>query len=71
MKFDEKPDYSKLRFQLTKILLDIEIVPSKKFDWNEYYESRVNIKIGENDKIDYSKDVFEEYMRPHKQPLKS
>ena len=35
LKYDEKPDYNKLRFLLTKILLDDEIVPSKKFDWNE------------------------------------
>ena len=32
-KFEETPDYNKLRFLLEKILLDKKIIPNKKYDW--------------------------------------
>lgn len=32
-KFEESPDYNKLRFLLEKVLLDKKITPSKKYDW--------------------------------------
>jgi hypothetical protein len=34
-KFDETPDYNKLKFLLCKILLDKNIVPDVLFDWSE------------------------------------
>lgn len=33
LEFEDKPDYSKLRFLLVKILLDKDDVPTKIFDW--------------------------------------
>ena len=38
--FKEKPNYGKLRFLLTKEMLNIDLVPSLKFDWNNYEESK-------------------------------
>ena len=32
-KFEETPDYNKLRFLLEKVLLDKRIIPNKKYDW--------------------------------------
>ena len=36
--FDQKPNYSKLRFLLTKEMLNIDLIPNDKFDWNDYVE---------------------------------
>lgn len=33
LKFEEKPDYDKLKFMLIKTLLDSNETPDKKFDW--------------------------------------
>ena len=33
LKFEEKPDYDKLKFMLIKTLLDSNQTPDKKFDW--------------------------------------
>ena len=33
LKFDEKPDYGKLRFLLTKNLLDEDMVINNDYDW--------------------------------------
>ena len=47
---------------LTKILLDRDIAPSKKFDWNNYEESKVDdFEAGADDKIDYSDTDIDEY----------
>jgi len=35
LKFEETPNYDKLRFMLVTELLDIGESPSKKYDWNE------------------------------------
>ena len=35
LKFDEKPDYDKLKFMLIKVLLDSNETPDKKYDWIE------------------------------------
>ena len=35
MEYDQTPDYSKLRFMLTKVLLDKNVVPDKQFDWQD------------------------------------
>ena len=40
--FKEKPNYGKLRFLLTKEMLNVDLMPSLKFDWNEYEESKEN-----------------------------
>lgn len=32
-RYEESPDYNKLRFLLEKVLLDKKITPSKKYDW--------------------------------------
>ena len=45
---------------MTKILLDRNIAPSKKFDWNDLEEPWTVFWINQNDKIDYDGD-FEEY----------
>ena len=34
LKFDEKPDYDKIRFMIKKIMLDNGNVPTNKFDWS-------------------------------------
>lgn len=33
LKFEDSPDYNKLRFLLQKVLLDQNISPGTKFDW--------------------------------------
>ena len=33
LKFEQKPDYDKLKFMLTKILLDSNKIPDKQYDW--------------------------------------
>lgn len=37
LKFEETPNYEKLRFMLVTELLDLGESPSKKYDWNEQY----------------------------------
>lgn len=34
-KFDEQPDYSKLKFSLSKFLLTFELYPDLYFDWTK------------------------------------
>lgn len=34
LEFKEKPDYAKLKFLLTKELLNVGMIPNKQFDWN-------------------------------------
>lgn len=34
LEFKEKPNYAKLRFLLTKELLNVGMTPNKQFDWN-------------------------------------
>ena len=33
IEFDETPNYNKLRFLLTRTLLDVDKVPNKQYDW--------------------------------------
>ena len=35
LRFDEKPNYDKLKFNLVKILLDLNQTPNKVYDWKE------------------------------------
>lgn len=35
LKFEEKPDYNRIRFYFTKNLLDREMVPNNLYDWNQ------------------------------------
>ena len=51
LKFEEKPDYDKLRFYLLKGLLDIDCVPNQSYDWNvaNCLESNTHIE-GDADK---------------------
>jgi len=35
LQFDEEPNYNKLKFLLTKSLLDSGYVPDKHYDWNK------------------------------------
>ena len=37
-KFEDTPNYNKLRFYLTKALLDNEMMPNNIFDWNNNYQ---------------------------------
>lgn len=34
LKFNERPNYSKLKFMLKNILIEREFVPDNKFDWS-------------------------------------
>jgi|TARA_B110000305_G_C19351178_1_gene594342 hypothetical protein len=34
LKFEEEPNYGKIKFLLAKILLDIDKIPDMAFDWN-------------------------------------
>ena len=43
-KFEETPDYNKLRFLLEKVLLDKKITPSKKYDWMSQEEQLMLVK---------------------------
>ena len=36
LKFNEKPDYNRIRFYFTKNLLDREMTPNNLYDWNKY-----------------------------------
>ena len=42
LRFDEKPNYDKLKFNLVKILLDLNQTPNKVYDWNEKYMKNKN-----------------------------
>ena len=49
LKFDEEPDYSKLRFTLQRCLLERNLVPNKEFDWivvktKKFMEKMSNVK---------------------------
>ena len=35
IKFEEEPNYNKLKFLLIKCLLDADDVPDKRYDWNK------------------------------------
>ena len=35
LSFEEEPNYSKIRFLMTKVLLEKDVVPSNDFDWNK------------------------------------
>ena len=43
--FEDTPDYDKLRFMLLKILLEINSVPNKKFDWNEHVQEQPDEQV--------------------------
>jgi hypothetical protein len=34
--FAEEPNYTKLRFTLTKCLLELDVSPDLKFDWSKF-----------------------------------
>ena len=62
LEFKEKPDYAKLRFLLTKVLLDQDLAPSNKFDWNNHIDPPINLDI--NEQVDFDENIMNEYMRP-------
>lgn len=37
LKFEEEPNYNKIKFMITKNLLDVNIVPNYSYDWNQYF----------------------------------
>ena len=43
LKFDEKPYYHYLKFLLVKVLLDKNVAPDHKYDWNWQRRSSVNM----------------------------
>ena len=43
LSFKDRPNYNKIRFLLTKVLLDQDLVPSKDFDWNK--AETINSKV--------------------------
>lgn len=45
LRFDEKPEYGKLRFILEKNLMDVDLYPSRVFDWT------IKIKNGDFNSI--------------------
>ena len=49
---------------LTKILLDENIVPGKKFDWNNYNESESLDQIIQQENMDFDDETPEEYIQP-------
>ena len=51
LEFKEKPNYRKLKFLLTKPLLEMNIVPSLQFDWNseEFFDNLLFSSFREND----------------------
>jgi hypothetical protein len=42
LKFEETPDYDKLRFYLVKGILDLNETPNKDFDWNHAFAHGTN-----------------------------
>ena len=34
LEFKEKPDYNKIKFQLLKVLLDMDICPKEEYNWD-------------------------------------
>lgn len=42
IKFDAEPNYSKIKFMFTQILLDRDMVPTRQFDWNQRFLSKEN-----------------------------
>ena len=43
--FEEEPNYNKIKFLITKNILDIDMVPNFKYDWNlELYSSYIEQK---------------------------
>ena len=48
IKFDEQPNYDKLKFNLVKILLDLNQTPNKVYDWNEDYMMQKSMKGSTN-----------------------
>ena len=46
LKFEEEPNYKKLRFLLLKVLLDRNEVPTKEFDWLYYPDENTDVLSG-------------------------
>lgn len=36
IEFEEKPEYSKLKYILANVLLDSNVAPNLKFDWSKF-----------------------------------
>lgn len=36
IEFEEEPNYAKLKSELSKVLLEQNVVPNKKFDWSKF-----------------------------------
>jgi hypothetical protein len=36
LKFSDEPNYSKLKFLLTQVLLQQDVIPDLKFDWSKF-----------------------------------
>jgi len=65
LKFNEEPNYNKLKFLLTKSLLDSGHVPDKHYDWNKGFtivrsddESLVNSNSNNLNSLNISNSIF-------------
>ena len=45
LKFKETPNYKKLRFTLISAILDLNKVPSKEYDWNNYQDDHTRFRV--------------------------
>lgn len=48
IKFEEEPNYNKLKFLLTKCLLDADDIPDQHCDWNRDFIQNKSEKIKKN-----------------------
>ena len=52
LEFKEKPDYNLIKFQLTKILLDMDICPDQDYNWDRQSKIDSNQKSKEAQTVD-------------------
>ena len=57
IKFEEKPDYAYLKFMLKKILLEMDHVPQKMFNWKSRSAYLIKYEISNECDMD---NLFEE-----------
>ena len=51
LKFDEKPDYNRIRFHFTKNLLDKEMIPNNLYDWNRNAYNNMDKSASKNNEM--------------------
>lgn len=59
LKFEEKPDYNRIRFHFTKNLLDKEMIPNNLYDWNRFAYRGIQSEIQESQNNDSSNHLNE------------